>query len=133
MQAYASAERIPYDHLRFLESQATGAGVLTAAVVPGTSVLDELLGELAELVAERVLARLSTPQDSQADEWLDTRRAAEYLGIHRDRLRRLAAEGTIPAEQEGAGCKLYFRRSALAAWRSGGAGSVVRLHGEHHA
>ena len=72
---------------------------------PGNGVLDELLGQLADLVAGKVAARLAAPRSDAADEWLDTRRAAEYLGIHRDSLRRLAAQGVIAAEQAGAGCK----------------------------
>jgi hypothetical protein len=32
----------------------------------------------------------------------------------------LAAERAIPSEQEGPGCKLYFRRSDLDAWRQSG-------------
>jgi excisionase family DNA binding protein len=92
------------------------------------AILDELLGHLVDLVAEKVAARLQAPRH-EADAWLDTRRAADYLGIHRDRLRRLAAEGVIPAEQENAGCKLYFRRSALDAWRCPGSASVVPMRG----
>ena len=57
-------------------------------------------------------------------EWLDSREAAEYLGLHRDTLRKLAAERAIPAEQEGPGCKLFFRRSALDEWRISGGRSV---------
>jgi excisionase family DNA binding protein len=54
------------------------------------------------------------------DEWLDCRHAAEYLGLHRDSLRKLAAGRAIPSEQDGPGCKLYFRRGDLDAWRRGG-------------
>jgi excisionase family DNA binding protein len=42
------------------------------------------------------------------------------LGIHRDTLRKLAAEKAIPSEQDGPNCKLYFRRSDLDAWRLAG-------------
>ncbi|MBV9005611.1 MAG: helix-turn-helix domain-containing protein [Solirubrobacterales bacterium] len=63
----------------------------------------------------------SPASDSGAhDEWFDSRHAADYLGVHRDTLRKLAAERAIPAEQEGPGCKLYFRRSELDAWRRAG-------------
>jgi excisionase family DNA binding protein len=92
-------------------------------------ILDELLGQLAELVADRVVARITAPRRESADEWLDTRRAAEYLGIHRDSLRRLAAEGSIPTEQAGAGCKLYFKRLDLDEWRCAGSGPLVSLRG----
>ena len=42
------------------------------------------------------------------------------LGVHRDSLRKLAAERVIPSEQDGPGCKLYFGRSVVDAWRHGG-------------
>jgi excisionase family DNA binding protein len=49
---------------------------------------------------------------------MDTRRAAEYVGVHTDTLRKLAAAGKVPYEQAGPRCKLYFRRSDLDRWRS---------------
>jgi excisionase family DNA binding protein len=73
--------------------------------------------------------RLAAPRRDGSDEWLDTRRAAEYLGIHRDSLRRLAAERSIPTEQAGAGCKLYFRRSDLDDWRSPGSAPLASIRG----
>jgi excisionase family DNA binding protein len=87
------------------------------------------LAQLADLVADRIAMRLAGPRPSQNDEWLDTRRAAEYLGIHRDSLRRLAAERAIPTEQAGAGCKLYFKRCDLDAWRCSGPVSLVGVKG----
>jgi excisionase family DNA binding protein len=48
---------------------------------------------------------------------LDARGAAEYLGVHRDTLRKLAAQRAIPTHQDGPGCKLYFRRDELDEWR----------------
>jgi len=121
MQAYASAEMAPVAPLRVGESfsSAGAAGV----------VLDDLLAQLADLVADRIAARLSGPRTAQKDEWLDTRRAAEYLGIHRDSLRRLAAERAIPTEQASAGCKLYFKRSDLDAWRCSSPVSLAALDG----
>lgn len=108
MAAYATAERL-----------ARTAGFRAAPTVaqreqhPG---FDVFVAHLADLVAERVAARLAAPP-SAADEWLDTRDAAEYLGVHRDTVRRLAAERVVPSEQDGPGCKLFFRRSDLDAWR----------------
>lgn len=104
----------------------------SAPFVDGNGVLDQLLGQLAEFVAERVAARLTTPQHARRDEWLDTRRAAEYLGIGRDSLRRLAAERAIPTEQAGAGRKLYFRRSDLDHWRCSGSVPVIAGEGWRH-
>jgi excisionase family DNA binding protein len=80
--------------------------------------VDELLAHLADLIAERVAARFAVAKQAP-EEWTDTRGAAAYLGVHRDTVRRLAAERAIPSEQEGPRCKLFFRRSDLDAWRSG--------------
>lgn len=89
----------------------------------GSSLLDALIDQLAERVAERLGAATEpsrTDQPSGRDEWLDSRHAADYLGVHRDTLRKLAAERAIPSEQDGPGCKLYFLRSDLEAWRRTG-------------
>ena len=83
------------------------------------TVFGQLIGQLAEQVAAVVLERLSSNEPT-SDDWLDCRHAAEYLGVHRDTLRKLAAERAIPSEQDGPGCKLYFRRADLDAWRQGG-------------
>ena len=126
MQAYATAATAPSTPLRVIDPSAPST---TSGFVgePCKAIIEQLLGELAELVAARVAERLMLPRQEEADQWLDTRRAAEYLGIHRDSLRRLAAEGTIPTEQVGAGCKLYFRRTDLDSWRCGGSGSVIAM------
>lgn len=84
-----------------------------------TSLIDSLIAQLADQVAARLAQQFGVPSQ-QADEWLDSRHAAEYLGLHRDTLRKLAAERSISSEQDGPGCKLYFRRSDLDAWRQAG-------------
>jgi len=128
MAAYASAERtaqaVPL-RLFTNNSRSEQLGVPVSEGRGGGG-LDVVLAQLADLVAERLTARLSAPIE-EADEWLDTRKAAEYLGVHRDTIRRLAAEGGIPSEQEGAGCKLYFRRSDLDTWRCSGRRLPQRL------
>jgi excisionase family DNA binding protein len=124
MEAYASAETAPVVPLRVLDSSAPAAAA--------GGVLDDLLVQLADLVADRIAARLAGPRATEKDEWLDTRRAAEYLGIHRDSLRRLAAERAIPTEQAGVGCKLYFKRSDLDAWRCTGPVSLAAVNGERN-
>lgn len=121
MQAYASADTASPVQLRVLGSS------LPAGATGGA--FDEMLAQLADLVADRVAARLADPRASGKDEWLDTRRAAEYLGIHRDSLRRLAAERAIPTEQAGTGCKLYFKRSDLDSWRCSGPVSNLTVGG----
>lgn len=83
----------------------------------------ELIDQLVELLAEKVAAAIAQrmgSDDGHPDEWFDSRHAADYLGIHRDTLRKLAAERAIPSEQDGPGCKLYFRRGDLDAWRRSG-------------
>jgi excisionase family DNA binding protein len=79
--------------------------------------LDRLADQLAPLfcrIADRQAARAAD------DPWLDTTAAAEYLGVNRDTLRKLAAARAIPSEQDGRGCKRYFRRSSLDEWRESG-------------
>ena len=130
MQAYASAETPTSAELRLLDDRSTVSG---SADKPPSSgmVLDELLVHLAELVAAKVIDGLARQDTPAADEWLDTRGASEYLGIHRDSVRRMAAERVIPAEQAGAGCKLFFRRSDLDAWRRRGSATVVAIRSGH--
>jgi excisionase family DNA binding protein len=54
------------------------------------------------------------------DEWLDSEATAAYLSLPRSTLHKLTAERAIPFAQDGPGCKLYFKRSTLDAWREGG-------------
>ena len=129
MQAYASAEIAPAAEFRVIDRHPTISGS-TSQAATGNVVFDELLAHLAEIVAAKVIDRLAR-QETTADDWLDTRGASEYLGIHRDSLRRMAAEGVIPAEQAGAGCKLFFRRSDLDAWRRCGSARVVGIRSRH--
>lgn len=96
--------------------------------VLGVADLDAALGGLIAGVADRIAAavvrRLELPRDEVRAEWLDSRAAAEYLGVHRDTVRLLAAERAIRSEQDGPGCKLYFLRSELDAWRRNGGRST---------
>jgi excisionase family DNA binding protein len=59
------------------------------------------------------------PATPAQDSWLDSTRAAEYLGISRPSLHKLTAARAIPFEQEGPGWKCWFLRSELDAWRRG--------------
>jgi excisionase family DNA binding protein len=89
---------------------------VTGAALNG-AVVDQLLGRLADLIAERLAGWLNENEEQTADEWMDARGAADYLGLHRDTVRKLAAERGIPVHQEGRGCKLFFRRAELDDWR----------------
>jgi hypothetical protein len=99
------------------------AGHKSAPRDDGSAMLDVLIDQLVEPVAEKVAASLvgrAIIETTGRDEWFDSRHAAEDLGVHRDTLRRLAAERAIPSEQDGPGCKLYFRRSHRRWRRLGG-------------
>lgn len=95
-------------------------------MVGGRSVIElpltlTLSDDQLDAIAERIAAKLAS-QAPWDDECFDSRKAAAYLGVHRDTLRRLAAEGRVNCEQDGPGCKLYFRRSDLDRWRAHGEG-----------
>ncbi len=89
---------------------ASGSRALTLAFI-------EALDDAAcALLAERLgpyLGSVSSPPD----EWLDANAAAEYLSLPRSTIHKLTAERAIPFAQDGPGCKLYFKRSELDAWR----------------
>jgi excisionase family DNA binding protein len=133
MAAYATQQREPSarghscspDRLELGLSQASTRQTSSRpraavdAVLAESSVLDQLLAHIADRLAAAITDRLAI-SDNRPDEWLDSRHAADFLGVHRDTLRKLAAERAIPSEQDGPGCKLYFRRSDLDAWRNGG-------------
>jgi excisionase family DNA binding protein len=73
---------------------------------------------LAELLLPRLEARV-TSTTGQNDGWLGTNQAAAYLGISRTALHKATAARTIPFEQDAPGCKCWFKRSELDAWRCG--------------
>ncbi len=73
----------------------------------GDRILEGLIAQLADRVTAAVLARVDVHVASDA-EWLDSRHAADYLGLHRDTLRKLAAERAISSEQDGPGCSSIF-------------------------
>jgi excisionase family DNA binding protein len=59
--------------------------------------------------------------------WLTSREAAAYLGLTRAALHQLTAARAVPFEQDGPGCKLYFKRTELDEWRrAGGTRSGLR-------
>ncbi len=118
MQAYATAERPANGQwLRILESApSTTVRQVSDEGNAETALLDQLLGRLADLIADRLMERAGEKTEP-ASEWMDARSAAAYLGVHRDTLRKLAAERAIPAHQDGPRCRLYFRRNELDDWR----------------
>ncbi len=116
MQAYATSERPPLDD-QFRTCEPTSAHTAATAGEPDRTLIDQLLGRLADLVVDRLMACTEAQSKDKTSEWLDARNAAEYLGIHRDTLRKLAAQRAIPTHQDGPRCKLYFRRDELDEWR----------------
>lgn len=82
--------------------------------------------EVVETIARRVLELVREEQQEPSDGWLDAAGAARYLGMPKTALHKLTAARVIPFEQEGAGCKLYFKRSDLDTWRRHGGGRAPR-------
>jgi len=116
MQAYATSERLPVgNELPILDR--TSAFAAATAGDSERALMDQILGRLADLVVDRLIERTAGHSSDHASAWLDARSAAEYLGVHRDTLRKLAAQRAIPTYQDGPGCKLYFRRDELDEWR----------------
>lgn len=100
-------------NLRTLEGIDTGdlLEALAARIVP----------YLAEPVARRVVELMRERDTAEPiDPWYGSAEAAQYLGMNRDTLRKLATAGAIPSEQDAPGCKRYFRRSDLDRWRESG-------------
>jgi excisionase family DNA binding protein len=122
MQSYATSQRLTLGgQLQPLRpSSAAPAPQAPASTAPEDALIDQLLGRLADLVVDRFMARAGNDADQPADVWMDARAAAVYLGMHRDTLRKLAAERAVPVHQDGPGCKLYFRRDELDDWRRSG-------------
>src|SRR5437588_2390058 len=108
MQAYANPERlVPGGLVRSLSARARIPMPAEAPADVSPALLDSLLRRVADLVVERLLERTTPDPSRSQDEWLDSRAAAHYLGVHRDTVRKLAAERSIPTHQDAPGCKLY--------------------------
>jgi excisionase family DNA binding protein len=75
------------------------------------------LDQLAERVADLVVARLRADEKSP-DRWLDSKEAADHLGISLHALRHLTARRALPFAQDAPGSKMFFRASELDAWRA---------------
>ena|ERR1700733_8695804 len=93
----------------------------------GEAVLHAILAtfENDERAARRMAQALGPylPQIQQAVQatgWLDFDGAVEYLGMKRGTLYKHTSARTVPFHQDGPGCKLWFLRSELDAWRLNG-------------
>lgn len=89
------------------------------------SASDEQLAVLARRLVP-YLAPVLQAQAPVAHEWLDSAGAAEYLGMHRDTVNRLAAQGQLPSSQDGPNTKRWFQRDELDSWRRLGSSAQVR-------
>ncbi|MHB8490960.1 MAG: helix-turn-helix domain-containing protein [Solirubrobacteraceae bacterium] len=76
---------------------------------------EDALDALAERIAPRVAARIDRTS-GEPDGWLTTRAAAAYLGLSVVALHKLTAAQAVPFEQEGPGCRCWFRCSELDEW-----------------
>ena len=76
---------------------------------------EDTLDALADRLAPRLASRLASPP--APDGWMHAKGAAAYLSISLHALHKLTAARAIPFEQDGPGCKCWFKRSELDAWR----------------
>jgi excisionase family DNA binding protein len=124
MSAYATPQHERLARLLYMNPESSVAARQPVPTQSGASGVDAVIDVLIDRLAQRLAAAIveqmaSHPADPQ-ESWLDSQEAAAYLGMHRDTLRRLAAARVLPAEQDGRGCKLHFRRAALDEWRRRG-------------
>jgi excisionase family DNA binding protein len=82
--------------------------------------VEAIVDHVAERIAGRVIPRLSTLTD-QEDRWLDSKEAAEYLGVSVPAIHRLTASRSLPFSQDRPRGRCYFRRSELDRWRDSNA------------
>jgi hypothetical protein len=95
----------------------SGSPEFTTALIEALD--DVALDKLADLLAPKLAARLAA-REPRPDEWLASSKAAAYLGISTNALHKLTAARAIPFEQDGPGCKAWFKRSSLDTWREAG-------------
>ncbi len=93
---------------------------MTSIPVVSPELLDALADQIVARLVERLpgLAELSEQAGAASDRWLTTREAAEYLGLSVAAVHKLTAARQIPFEQDGPGCKCWFRRDLLDRWRA---------------
>lgn len=89
---------------------------------PTCQSLNDLLDHFADQIAARLSLRIGL--EREPDSWLDLKSAAAHLNMHPDTLAKAARARRIPVEQERPGCRMYFRRSDLDAWRQTGGASA---------
>jgi hypothetical protein len=95
----------------------TPAHIRLGGSVASAVIADLDAADLAELA--RLLGLAEAAADTDDDRWLNSGDAAAYLGITANALHKLTAARALPFEQEAPGCKCYFRKAALDAYRRG--------------
>jgi excisionase family DNA binding protein len=88
------------------------------AALTSNSLATAVLESFDESALQALAIRLKPylPRE-EPDGWLDAAGAAAYLSLPKSTLHKLTAERAIPFAQDGPGCKVYFKRSDLDAWR----------------
>lgn len=81
------------------------------------AVIEDLDEDDLRALVERLTPRLPAVHE---DGWLDSKRAADYLGITKNALDKYAARSEIDFEQDCPRGKRWFRRSGLDRFRHGG-------------
>jgi excisionase family DNA binding protein len=89
--------------------------VTDAPPIPSISLDPASIEALADALTERIAARLPQPPDTE-DGWMDTRAAADYIGLTPNALHKIAARDGIPCSRPAGTRKLRFRRSELDEW-----------------
>jgi len=74
------------------------------------------MDQIVDRIAHRIVELLEVEGD-KSNQWLDSKQAAEHLGISLNALHRLTSRREIPFAQQSEGGRLYFRPSELDAWR----------------
>lgn len=78
---------------------------------------DRDVERIAAKVAALIVDQLRTASRS-GDRWLDSREAADHLGLSLHALRHLVARRAVPFVQDRPGAKVFFKVSELDAWRA---------------
>jgi len=87
-------------------------GLREALADPATRA--ELLPIVGQVVPDLLAAGL-IPHAGSTDGWVDSRGAAAHLGMSYDAFKKVMWR--MPSAQDAVGCKRYYRRSDLDAWR----------------
>lgn len=100
---------------------------MSATVPLARAILDALRSDSAACDELRALLNIEPQQPAPSEDgWLDAKHAAQYLGLTTSGLHKLTAARLIPFEQDGPGCRCWFKRSELDAWRERGGTRAIR-------